>query len=222
MSRSLALVFQTIAITHGLTVLTHAGTSAHRMIPRRHAGCTLLENPLANFFGNDKKKKKEDALTTGLDTLLKDAPLPVKIMGSLIKPLVGQLGSMIAEGQADGDELLAEAQSALRGDPRVASIMGEGIEVGAVFSTASSSSNVNGIVNKDIRLQAQCTGARGSGVVAIRGVSDGAGGVQVISLQLQAGGQVIEVPTLRGGGGNGGMSSAGSSGGGDVIDVEVM
>ena len=77
--------------------------------------------------GGDKKKKEQSALTTGLDSLLKDAPLPVKVLGGLMKPLIGQMGEMIAESQADGDELLNEAQSALRADPRVVALLGDSV-----------------------------------------------------------------------------------------------
>ena len=43
-----------------------------------------------SFFDklNPFKKKEESALTKGMDELLKDAPLPVKMFGALAKPLV--------------------------------------------------------------------------------------------------------------------------------------
>merc|ERR1719502_1244476 len=76
----------------------------------------LLRNPLGKLLGEDKKKA--GPLTTGLDAVLKDAPLPVKALAQLAKPLVGALESMIEESAADQDALLSEAQSALRADPR--------------------------------------------------------------------------------------------------------
>ena len=42
----------------------------------------MLENPLANFFGGDKKKKGGELTANNvIDELLKDAPLPVKAFG---------------------------------------------------------------------------------------------------------------------------------------------
>ena len=199
---------------HGLMVLNRASPL------RSPAAPILLENPLANIFGGDKKKKQESALTTGFDALFKDAPLPVKMMAGLMKPLVGSLGAAIQESQADADELLQEAQNALRVDGNAAALLGANIQIGSVFSTSSSSSNINGQVRKMVMLQAQCAGTAGSGVVAIRGESDGRA-IQVASLQLQAGGQVINVPTLRGGGG-GGMGGGSGVGTDGVIDVDVM
>jgi hypothetical protein len=79
---------------------------------------------------------------------------------------------------------------------------------------------MNGQVRKMVALQAQAAGSAGSGVVAIRGEADNSG-LSVTSLTLQASGQTIDVPTLRGGGGarrdgGGGGSDAG------VIDVDVI
>ena len=110
---------------------------------------------------------------------------------------------------ADADELLREAENALRVDNNAVALLGPNIQIGSVFSTSSSSSNINGQVRKMIMLQCQCAGAAGNGMVAIRGESDGPN-IQVASLQLQAGGQVINVPTLRGGGG--GMGGGGRGG----------
>ncbi len=172
----------------------------------------MQDNPLANFFGGGKKKPKKggDLAKDGLDALLKDAPLPVKLIGGMLKPLAGMMGDMIAEGAEDANDLLAEAGSALRSDPQVRDLLGSDVEIGAVFS--SMSSNVNGV--KTMQLQAQCAGSKGSGVCAIRG--GGTGSAAVESIQVQVGGRVITVGSLRGSGG-------GSSGGGadGVIDIEV-
>lgn len=193
---------------------------------RRSRAVNLQDNPLANFLGGGKLGKDKDkggggALSRGFDELVKQAPFPLKVAAGLIKPLVGALEVALEESAADQDLLLLEAERALRVDPRVANVLGSDVSVGAVFSTASSSSNVNGQVRKNIQLQCQCSGTRGSGMVAIRGeTNNNSGGeLTIVQLQLQAGGQVLDVPTLRGGGGGGGASSGGSDG---VIDVEVL
>ena len=121
---------------------------------------------------------------------------------------------MIAESAAQGDILLQEAQGALRADSRVTSMLGSDVAIGATFS--SSSSNVNGA--SSLMLQCQCQGSSGNGIVAIRGEGAAGQDVRVTSLQLQVNGQVIDVPTLRGGGGGGGAGGGGNG----VIDVEVI
>ena len=105
-------------------------------------------------------------------------------------------------------------------------LLGPDVTIGATFSTSSSSSNINGVKTSNMMLQCACTGSRGQGVVAIRGQSSG-DQVAVASLQVQANGQMFDVPTLRGGGGGGGGGGQSSSGGatrdsGGVIDVDVI
>ena len=106
-----------------------------------------------------------------------------------------------------------------------------GSTVGGIFSSASSS--ING--HKSIQLQASLAG---SGTAAIRGESRGVGGkLQLTGLQVNARGQVIEVPVEafgyaggnsvtygegRGsdGRGTGGSGTSGSGRSSEVIDVE--
>jgi len=179
----------------------------------------LIENPLAKLFGGDKKAEPTGgALSNGVDSLLKDAPLPVKILGGLVKPLLSGLETALEEQAEASDALLSEAQSCLRADARVAELIGENVQVGAVFSSMSSSSSVNGMMQKSVQLQAQCTAAFGSGVVAIRGESE-ADRMRIRSLQFQAGGRVIDVPTIRGGGGGFGGGGGATSGSDVVIDI---
>ena len=175
----------------------------------------VMNNPLARFNPfNPSPKEPESALTNGMDELLKDAPLPVKVLGGIVKPLIAGLGAALRESQAQSESLLQEAQGALRADSRVASLLGGDVVVGATFS--QSSSNVNGAVS--LALQCQLSGKSGEGVVSIRG-QGGNGDVYVTSLVVQVNGQQFEVPTLRGGGGGDVSGGAGDSG---VIDIEVV
>ena len=171
----------------------------------------MLENPLANFFGGNKPAEKErgGALTNGMDALLKDAPLPVKVLGGLMKPLVKGLENALEQQAEATDALISEAGSCLRADPRVTELLGEDVEIGGVFSSASS--NINGA--QSINLQAQCAGRIASGVVAIRGQTGADGQLGIASLQVQAGGRVIDVPTIRGGGSGMGSGGGGMGGG---------
>ena len=141
-----------IALLAASSVAFVVPISPYARYPTRSSAVVMQGNPLAKFFGGgDDKKKEESALTTGMDALLKDAPLPVKILGGMMKPVVAAMGNAIQESQAQGDLLLQEAGSALRADSRVTSILGTDVEIGAAFST--SSSNMNGA--STIMLQCQ-------------------------------------------------------------------
>ena len=217
-----ALLAMMLPILVQLFVASFVLAPPHKALMPARSVITMQENPLAKFFGGDgKSKKKGGALSNGLDELTRNAPLPVKLAVGMLKPLVGILETAIAEGQADADEMLFEAQNSLRLDSRATAMLGSDITIGPVFSSASS--NVNGM--KAMQLQCQCTGTAGTGVIAIRGSSDGTGKMRVETLSLQAGGRVIEVPTLRGGKSAGGRAGAASRGpvqdSDRVIDVEA-
>ena len=202
------------------------GPVSGRCPTARHAAVTM-SNPLARFFGGeDKDKKTGGVLTNGLDELLKDAPLPVKLAAQLAKPLVGALEVALKEGAEDSEVLLESAQSALQRDARVTALLGPDVQIGGVFSSASS--NING--QKMIQLQFSISGGATG---ALRGETPSGGGApKLVSLQVSGGGQQFDVPVGLGSAG----SSAGSErtrdsnwnvprstdrGGGDVIDIDA-
>ena len=151
--------------------------------------------------------------------MLTGAPLPVKLAFGLMKPLVGMLETAIAETQDDADALLGEAQNALRVDAQATAMLGSDISIGAVFSSASS--NINGL--KSVQLQCQCAGSTGSGIVAMQGEAAPGADMVLVQLQLQVGGRMVTVPTLRSGGagagGTGGSRGARAVDG--VIDIDA-
>ena len=146
-----------------------------------------------SFFDklNPFKKKEESALTKGMDELLKDAPLPVKMFGALAKPLVESMGTMIQEGMADQDEVLQAAERALRME------LGD-VRIGQVFSSSSSNMNGQKVVNLQFTISDGSRGALSA---------SGSQALELTSLQVQdATGRVIDV--LGGGGGGGGGGGA--------------
>ena len=195
----------------------------------RHTAARMSKNPLARFFGEKDNNSKGGALSNGLDELLKDAPLPVKLVAQLAKPLIGALETVLKEGAEDTEALLDAAQSALERDSRVTALLGPDPQIGGVFSSASS--NMNG--QKSVQLQFSLSnGATG----ALRGESpQGGGAPKLVSLQVSGGGQQLDVPVGLGSAGGSarnegtrdsnrnsrsGAGSAGAGSGG-VIDVDA-
>ena len=75
--------------------------------PARRSPPVAMNNPLARFNPfNPSPNEPESALTNGIDELLKDAPLPVKVLGGLVKPLIAGLGAALQESQAQGLSLI--------------------------------------------------------------------------------------------------------------------
>lgn len=145
-----------------------------------------------------------------VDQILKDAPLPVKILGGMLKPLVGAFEGMIRESAADADDLLFEAGRRLRLDPRT-----KDLSLGSVFSSASSSSSINGVVQKQVSLQCQVMSQNGAvqGSALLNGSTQATGkfGLSALRVQLNDG-RVIDL-----GGANSASASNSNSG---VIDVD--
>jgi len=140
----------------------------------------MQENPLARIFGGGDKKKKGGALSNGLDEVLKNAPLPVKLAAQLAKPLIGALETLLEEGQADTDVLLTKAESALRRDARVTQLLGDDVEIGGVFM--SSSSNINSVGGQVIDVPAGLGSAASGSAAPSRGGGGGVGADGIIDI----------------------------------------
>ena len=107
------------------------------------------------WFGTDEEKAKlqrrkevRDEISGGLNEILKDAPLPIKMVGKMMGPLMGKMASSLAETVAEQQRttegLLEDARGYLMNDPAVTGALGEPISVGSPFSQSSSTSSING------------------------------------------------------------------------------
>lgn len=117
-----------------------------------------------------------------MDSLLADAPLPVKLAAGMLKPLVTAFEGVMRESVADADDLLLDADRRLKQDARTATL-----SLGSVFSSASSSSSINGVVRKQITLQCQVIDRNGSakGTALLNGSTQTKGKVGLATLRIQ-------------------------------------
>ena len=153
----------------------------------------------SSWFQSEKEKKAalerkrvQDEVSGGLREMLKDAPLPIRMMGSMITPLMSSVMSGLAETMANQqeevDSILRSAKSYLLADEAVGRLLGEPISVGAPFSQSSSSASINGETTTKVQLGFPVNGSRSSGVAQVSSTNG-----QVQQLQLQANGRVINV-----------------------------
>jgi len=172
------------------------------------------KNLLARLFG--KKDEPAGPLSSGLDEALKSAPIPFRLAGSLLKPLVSALDDAMADAQEDQAALLRQARSAMRMDPGLTAALGSDIEVGGVFSQSSSSVSMDGRGQRQLQLQFQVQAQdRGSTTALAQGASD-SDGMRLTRLVVQTGGGQIEVSLV------GAVSSADRDQTSDsIVDVEV-
>lgn len=143
--------------------------------------------------------------------MLKDAPLPVKLVANVMTSLVG--GAM-REIAADSDDLLDQATRQLQMDDRL-----PGFSLGPVFSTSSSSSSINGVGQKQVALQCQIVGGDGmtQGSALVEGRMEDRSakfGLVTFRVQLRDGRQIDVLARSNTGGTN--------RRSGDTIDVEIV
>jgi hypothetical protein len=184
------------------------------------------------WFGTKEEKKAQlvrkeakEQVTGGIQEMLKDAPLGVRMIGKMIAPLVSKMASTMAETMKDQQEkmrvIMEDTQRSLVNDDAVTSVLGEPIQMGAPFSQSSSTSSINGKAQSRIELGMPVTGPIGSGVARVLATQDG-----ISQLQVEVGGRVINV-NLSGSSRKRRSSSSGkfsSSGSGkdNIIEAEII
>jgi hypothetical protein len=142
-----------------------------------------------------KKEQTKQDVSSSIDTMLKDAPLGVRMMGKMVKPLissvVGNLAQAMEEQTQSMNEVLDNARDLIVRDGRAIEFLGEPIEVGSPFSQSSSSMSVNGKTSSSIQATVEVRGSRGTGVATIS-ATDG----QIQTLNLNVAGRNIPIDTI--------------------------
>jgi len=142
-----------------------------------------------------KKEQTKQDVSSSIDTMLKDAPLGVRMMGKMVKPLIssvaGNLAQAMEEQTRSMNEVLDNARDLIVRDGRAIEFLGEPIEVGSPFSQSSSSISVNGKTSSSIQATVEVRGSRGTGVATIS-ATDG----QIQSLNLNVAGRNIPIDTI--------------------------
>lgn len=157
----------------------------------------------------------------GLSELLKDAPLPVRMLGKMVAPMLSGLAETMGEQARQVEDLVNDARFLLINDMRVMDLLGEPIDVGMPFQQSSSSVNINGEQKTSVQASFQVQGPRGGGVANLS--ASGGGSASIEQLTLNAGGRVINVDVSGRGGGPGiGGSPREKFNKDDIIDVEFV
>lgn len=186
----------------------------------------------AKWFQSEKEKKAaiqrkivKDEVKGSLAAILKDAPLPVRMIGNMIAPLMSTVMAGLAESMAEQQEVmeavLKDARSYLTADAGVDSIIGSPIQLGQPISQSASTVSINGDSTSRVELVLPVTGSLGSGLVRLS-ASNG----KIEKLLVEANGRAIAVDLSSKGGRRrsafSGGSSSSSSNGGDIIEAEII
>ena len=159
----------------------------------------------ASWFQSEEEKEAalarqqvKDNVKGGIKELLKDAPLPVRMLGSMISPLLSKAASQMGEAMAEQEKtietVLDDARAYILGDDVALQALGEPLQVGAPFSQSSSTSIINGQKTTNIAIGFPVNGSRSSGMAQAQATDKG-----IQRLTLQVDGRQINVSlTQRG------------------------
>eukprot|EP00568_Trieres_chinensis_P002899 CAMPEP_0183309678 /NCGR_PEP_ID=MMETSP0160_2-20130417/25476_1 /TAXON_ID=2839 ORGANISM="Odontella Sinensis, Strain Grunow 1884" /NCGR_SAMPLE_ID=MMETSP0160_2 /ASSEMBLY_ACC=CAM_ASM_000250 /LENGTH=298 /DNA_ID=CAMNT_0025473739 /DNA_START=208 /DNA_END=1104 /DNA_ORIENTATION=- len=189
----------------------------------------------SNWFKTEEQKKAQLArkrtereIKGGLSEVLKDAPLPVRMMGGLLGSVaskaVAGLAETMEEQRRTMEGLLEDARSLIASDFNVAGALGEPVSVGNPFSQSSSTSSINGRTTTRVQASFPVSGSIGEGIATM--VADGEG---IQQLSVNVGGRTFNVNPSGSGSGQisgsvmGGTKRMGRNArDGDVIDAEII
>jgi hypothetical protein len=156
------------------------------------------------FFGSEEEKAKlarkkeiQEEVSGNLNTMLKGAPLGIRMLGKMVSPLMSKAAATMAEAMAEQqratEDLLEEVRVYILNDPEARDLLGDTISVGAPIQQSSSTMNVNGKAQSRVELAFPVNGSKGSGVARLLASrQDG-----ISQLLLEAGGRLITVSLAK-------------------------
>ena len=142
----------------------------------------------ADIIRKELKKDVESSITA----VLKDAPLAIRMLGSLVAPIFSGLASVMQEQQQQTQELLETAHDYILSDTEATSALGEPLVMQPPFSQSSSSVSINGKSSSQVKASFHVQGTRQLGVATMV-ASDNV----IESLYLNVGGRVLDIPLFK-------------------------
>jgi len=150
-------------------------------------------------FTKTEEEKRADIVKKetkqGINTMLKDAPLPIRMMGRMVAPLLARAAGEMAEQSKQAQDMLEEARMRLVNDPVLAETLGEPLQVGQPFSQSSSTMVINGKRSARVQASFQVAGTKGTVGIATMEANNG----EIRSLTVNVNGRNISVGSRRGG-----------------------
>lgn len=169
--RWLCILFALVcAAGAGLAFLPTASPRGSRGLVQRMAGTTGEEEGgilarigagIKSMLGLSKSNEKNSVTPKAISKkepdfgkLFNTLPVPFRILGTLMKPLMGMMGSMMQDSQDDVQRVLVEAESALLRSGR----FGARVTCGPILGQSYASMNINGQKSAQVQLQFQVQG----------------------------------------------------------------
>ena len=182
------------------------------------------EEQRARMIERQREMKKD--VSGGLTELFKGAPLPIRMLGGLMTPLMSNALSSLAqvaqEQQSTVNDILQQATTCIQNDETALQVLGQDLQVSSTpFSQSTSSSSVNGQTTQRIELAIQVYGSLDTGVATI---SANEQGLQAIRIQTNRSGRLLQVSTTAKtrSGTTSRFGGRGSSSDDNIIEAEII
>jgi hypothetical protein len=144
------------------------------------------------------RKEQKNIVKSGIKEMLKDAPLAIRMVGSLVAPLLSSLASTVQAQQQQTQDLLDDARDFILSDSAATAALGEPIVIQQQpFSQSSSSTSINGQMASRVQASFYVEGTRQQGVATMIASQ---GGIQNLSLQVD--GRTMNIALVKSAGGN--------------------
>jgi len=189
----------------------------------KRAGSNLLKKgadkikSLVPFRKSEEEElalRRKEEITGGISQALKGAPLPIRMLGRMIAPLLSRAATEIAEQSKQSQAMLEEARIRLVNDPVLAETLGEPLQVGQPFSQSSSTMSINGETSARLQASFQVAGTKQNGIATLE-----ANNGEIRSLHVNVNGRNISVDS------RGGRKLYGKSSGkkdDNIIEAEII
>ncbi|KAL7555735.1 hypothetical protein ACA910_005150 [Epithemia clementina (nom. ined.)] len=215
-------------------ILSTLKRAAQSILPSRWFPKSEEEQRREAMVKQEREFQKE--VSGGLTELLRGAPLPIRMLGSLMTPLFSSALSSLAqaaqEQQATVNQVLDQATICLVQDATVRQVLGDPVQVASSspLSQRSATSTINGQTTQQIQVTVPISGSLDTGIATITATERG---LQSIRVQAQRSGRILQVPTtttttsrttVTGGGGGGPSWNKKKYNGEDdnIIEAEII
>lgn len=169
-----------------------------------------------------QRKQQQDSIEGGLNTLLQDFPLPIRMMGRALSPMLSDLATEMQKQSEVLQDVLEVARMQIINSPQLQYELGPEIMVSAPFRQSSSSMSINGQTTNSVQASFEVRGSNSmssglANLVAENGI--------IKSLVVNVNGYQIDITNdqfnSNSGVQNFGNSNYGNPGNG-IVDAEVI
>ena len=148
------------------SILKKVGQKLQKFVP------SFLKKDGGKITVQTKREKAQKEISSSIDTMLKDAPLGLKLVGKMISPIISSVAGSVAQAMAEQQDqiqtTLNDAKNYILSDSdAIQALGGEPIYVNPPFSQSSSSMSVNGKTSSRINLSFEVGGSTGSGIASM-------------------------------------------------------